>query len=208
MKSLKGTRTAENLAKSFAGESQARMRYDYFSKVAKEEKQGHISRIFSETADNEKEHAKIFYKYLIEGLDPKEVAAEVRVDSTYPFGYSDTLHNLKYAGDGEDEEANMYPDFAEVAKEEGFPEIAASFLNITEVEKAHRNRYYFLHKALENNTLYKSDEKEYWKCVNCGYIYYGEEAPLICAACKHPQGYFERLYKPLSETHIAKKKTV
>ena len=138
---LKGSKTEQNLMKAFAGESQARNKYTYFASKAKKDGYEQIAAIFEETANNEKEHAKIFYKYLIEGLDPKEVAAEVLVDSTYPFGYSDTLHNLKYAGDGEDEEANMYPDFAEVAKEEGFPEIAASFLNITEVEKAHRNRY-------------------------------------------------------------------
>lgn len=206
MKSLKGTKTAENLAKAFAGESQARMRYEYFAKVAKEEKKGHISKIFTETAENEIEHAKIFYKYIINGLEPDEEAVAVHVDSDYPFGFKDTLHNLKYAGDGEDEETELYPAFAKVAEEEGFPEIAASFLNIAEVEKAHRNRYYYLHKELEAGTLYKSDEKEYWKCSNCGYIYYGEEAPKLCPACKHPQGYFERLYKPLDETHVAKKK--
>lgn len=203
MKSLKDTKTIENLAKAFAGECQARLRYEMFAKIAKEEKLGHIYHIFTETAANEIEHAKIFYKYIINSEEPEKVAIPVEITAEYPFAKSDTLANLKYAGDGEDEETEMYPDFANIAEEEGFPEIAASFRNIAEVEKAHRNRYYALHKKLESSTLYKSTEKEYWKCTNCGYIYYGEEAPNLCPACKHPQGYFELLYKPLDETHVA-----
>lgn len=203
MKELKGTKTEKNLAKSFAGESQARMRYDYFAKIAKKEKYGHIAQVFDETAFNEIQHAKIFYKYITDGKEDIESALEVLVDMNYPFGYSDTKHNLKYAGDGEDEETEMYPEFAKVADEEGFPEIAASFRNIAEVEKAHRNRYYSLHKRLEDGTLFKSTEDRYWKCVNCGYIYDGDSAPLLCPACKHPQGYFKLLDRPESELSIA-----
>lgn len=204
MKSLKGTKTIENLAKTFAGESQAKNRYEFFAKVAKEEKHGYISKVFTETAENEKEHAKIFYKYIVNSEKPKKTAIPVEITAEYPFGKSDTIDNLKYAADGENEETEMYPDFADIAEEEGFNDIAASFRNVTEVEKGHRNRYKALHDKLKAGTLYKSDEKEYWRCTNCGYIFYGEEAPKACPACEHPQGYFELLYKPLDETHVAK----
>lgn len=204
MARLKNTKTVQNLAKAFAGESQARMKYDYFSKVAKDEGHVHISNIFSETALNEKEHAKLFFKYIVEGLDVGDEAIPVKIDTSYGFGFSKTLDNLKYAGDGEEEETKIYPEFARIAKEEGFADISATFLNITEVEKCHRNRYFSLYKSLKDNTLYKSNENKYWKCLNCGYIYEGDEAPILCPACKHPQGFFELLFELASEIHVAK----
>lgn len=203
---LENTKTVENLAKAFAGESQARNRYDFFSNVAKKEGYVHISNIFNETAINEKAHAKVFYKYIIEGLDIGESAIPVLVDTEYGFGYSTTLNNLKYAGEGEEEETIEYPKFAQIAKEEGFHDIAASFLNITEVEKAHRNRYFSLYRQLKNDMIFKADESVYWKCINCGYIFEGTTAPPNCPACKHPQGFFERLYELDSEIHVANEK--
>lgn len=203
MKSLKGTKTLENLAKAFAGESQARNKYEFFSKIARKEGHIHIAEIFEETALNERAHAKIFYNYIINGLKKGDSAIPVLVDTEYGFGIEDTLHNLKYAGNGENEETEIYPEFARIAKEEGFDQIAANFLSIAEVEKAHRNRYYSLYKSLKNNTLYKSPESKYWKCINCGYIYEGTEAPKLCPACLHPQGYFELLYELDSEISVA-----
>lgn len=200
---LTNTKTVENLAKAFAGESQARNKYDFFSGVAKKEGHIHISNIFSETALNEKAHAKVFYKYIVEGLDVGDVAIPVLVDTEYGFGFNTTLNNLKYAGEGEEAETHEYPEFAQVAKEEGFNDIAATFLNISEVEKSHRNRYFSLYRTLKNNQLYSSEETVYWKCINCGYIYEGKTAPKICPACKHPQGFFERLYELDSEIHVA-----
>lgn len=203
MKSLKGTKTLENLAKAFAGESQARNKYEFFSKIARKEGHIHIAEIFEETALNERAHAKIFYNYIINGLEKGDSAIPVLVDTEYGFGIEDTLHNLKYAGDGENEETEIYPEFARIAKEEGFDQIASNFLSIAEVEKAHRNRYYSLYKSLKNNTLYNSPESKYWKCINCGYIYEGTEAPKLCPACLHPQGYFELLYELDSEISVA-----
>lgn len=190
MKSLKGTRTAENLMKAFAGESQARNRYTYYASVAKKEGYVQISNIFMETAENEKEHAKRFFKFLNESLegDAVEITAE------YPVGLSDTKTNLMYAANGENEEwSDLYPEFAKVAEEEGFPAIATVFRKIAEVEKHHEERYRKLLNNIENGEVFKKAEPVKWKCLNCGYIHEGAEAPQMCPACAHPQGYFEVL---------------
>ena len=191
MKNLQGTKTAENLAKALAGESQARNRYTYYSRAA--EKEGHmqIASIFIETADNEKEHAKIFFDLLIQGLGK----AHIKVDAEYPIGYGNTEQNLQYAAEGEKEEwGTLYPGFADTAKAEGFPEVEMAFRNILKIEEAHEKRYLDLLNNLKNNTLYKKTTEQKWKCRNCGYIYIGLEAPKVCPACKHPQGYFEIMY--------------
>jgi rubrerythrin len=190
MKSLKGTKTAENLMKAFAGESQARTRYTYYASVAKKEGYVQISNLFMETAENEKEHAKRFFKFLNESLEGEMVD----INASYPVGLSDTKSNLKWAADGENEEwSDLYPEFARVADEEGFPAVAVAFRKIAEVEKHHEERYRKLHDNLVNGSLFKKDSVVLWKCNNCGYIHEGENAPQGCPACLHPQGYFEVL---------------
>ena len=185
MKSIKGTKTEKNLLVAFAGESQARNRYSYFASEAKKEGYEQISAIFLETADNEKEHAKVEFK-LLEG-------GEVKIAASYPAGViGNTKANLKAAADGEKyENTIMYPEFASIAKEEGFPEIAATFLNIATAEKGHENRYIALLNNLEQGTVFKKSEKVVWRCRNCGYLHEGNEAPTECPACKHAQAYFE-----------------
>jgi len=185
MKTLKGTETEKNLLKAFAGESQARMRYDYFSKQAKKEGLEQISAIFTETALNEKEHAKRFFKSL-EGR-PVEITA------VYPAGkIGTTLENLKAAAEGENEEwTELYPEFAKVAKKEGFVEIAIAFEMIAKVEKAHEERYKKLYSNLESGKVFKRNNKIIWKCINCGYLHEGTSAPNKCPACLHPQSYFQ-----------------
>jgi len=184
-KTLKGTKTEQNLLKSFAGESQARMRYDYFAKQAKKEGYEQISAIFTETALNEKEHAKRFFKFLEGGT--------VEITATYPAGkIGTTLENLKEAANGENEEwTELYPEFAKIAKEEGFNEIATAFNMIAKVEKAHEERYKTLYENIESGKVFKRGNKIIWKCRNCGYIHEAENAPEICPACLHPQSYFE-----------------
>lgn len=185
MPNLQGTKTEQNLLKAFAGESQARMRYDYFAKAAKKEGLVQISKIFEETALNEKEHAKRFFKFL-EGR-------MVEITATYPAGkIGTTLENLKASADGEAEEwGEIYPDFASVAKEEGFGEIAAAFTMIAKAEKAHETRYRKLYDNLESGKVFKRDGKITWKCGNCGYLHEGDTAPEKCPACLHKQEYFE-----------------
>lgn len=190
MKTLKGTKTAENLLKSFAGESQARNRYTYYASIAKKEGFVQISNLFTETADNEKEHAKRFFKFLSEGLG----IDNVEITATYPVAYGDTKVNLKAAADGENEEwTDLYPTFADEAEAEGFPVIGAVYRKIAEVEKHHEERYRALLANIENNKVFSKDIEVSWKCINCGYIYIGQEAPLACPACAHPQSYFEVL---------------
>ncbi len=185
MKSLKGSRTEQNLLKAFAGESQARMRYDYFSKQAKKEGLEQIAAIFDETALNEKEHAKRFFKFLEGG--PVEITA------TYPAGsIGTTLENLKAAAEGENEEwTALYPEFAQIAQEEGYLEVAAAFKLISKVEKAHEERYNTLYSNLNDGKVFERDGKVVWKCRNCGYLHEGTKPPLNCPACLHPQSYFE-----------------
>lgn len=188
MKSLKGTRTAENLMKAFAGESQARTRYTYYASQAKKEGYVQISNIFMETAENEKEHAKRFFKFLNESL----CGQAVEINAAYPVALGDTKVNLKAAAEGENEEwTDLYPAFADVADEEGFPQIAHVFREIAEVEERHEARYRKLLSNIENNKVFEKDEEVEWKCNNCGYIHKGKSAPQACPACAHPMGYFE-----------------
>ncbi|MFZ5989568.1 MAG: rubrerythrin [Bacillota bacterium] len=191
MKSLKGTKTMENLMKAFAGESQARTRYTFYSKIANKEGYRQIEAIFNETADNEKEHAKRFYKLLLEGLNG-ELPAMVEINAAYPVAQGTTFDNLKAAAAGENEEwTELYPKFAEVAAQEGFPEVAAAFKMIAKVEEKHEARYKKLADNIANNMVFKKDGKVYWKCGNCGYIHEGDSAPVTCPACLHPQAHFE-----------------
>lgn len=191
MRNLKGTRTAGNLLKAFAGESQARNRYTFYASVADKEDYKQIKNIFLETAENEKEHAKRFYKFLLEGLQG-ELPAMIQINAAYPVTQGTTLENLQAAAGGEHEEwTGLYPAFAKVAEEEGFNEIATAFRMIATVEKHHEERYRKLADNIFNDTVFKKEEKVLWKCGNCGYIHEGSEAPEKCPACAHPQGYFE-----------------
>lgn len=185
MAQLKGTQTEQNLLKAFAGESQARNRYDYFASVAKKEGLEQIAALFAETALNEKEHAKRFFKFLEGGM--------VEITATYPAGkIGTTLENLKAAADGENEEwTELYPMFARIAREEGFPEIGVIFEKIAMVERAHEARYRKLYDNLENGAIFKSGDKIVWKCRNCGYLHESNDAPQKCPACDHPQAFFE-----------------
>ena len=184
-KSIKGTQTEKNLLTSFAGESQARMRYTYFASTAKKEGYEQISAIFLETAEQEKEHAKRMFKWLEGG--------KVEITASYPAGViGTTLENLKAAAAGENEEWTMdYPKFADVADAEGFPEIAAMYRNIAIAEKGHEERYLAFVKNIEAGKVFAKDEEIVWQCRNCGYIHVGKEAPEVCPACLHPQAYFE-----------------
>ncbi|HSK47425.1 MAG TPA: rubrerythrin family protein [Coriobacteriia bacterium] len=185
MANIKGTQTEQNLLKAFAGESQARNRYAYFSSVAKKEGYHQISALFEETADNEQEHAKVFFKYLQGG--PVEITA------MYPAGrIGTTAENLLAAADGEKEEWSvLYPDFAQIAEDEGFGAVATSFREIAEVESWHERRYRKLLENVENRQVFARETLVRWKCRNCGYVHEGPYAPDICPACKHPQSYYE-----------------
>lgn len=183
--SIKGTRTEQNLLKSFAGESQARSRYTFFASVAKKEGYEQISGVFMETAEQEKEHAKKFFKYLEGGM--------VEITASYPAGIiGTTAENLKAAADGENEEwADMYPEFAKIADEEGFPQIANTFRQVAKVEAEHEARYRTLLGRVEAGKVFERDEAIEWQCRNCGYVLKGKKAPMKCPACEHPQAYFE-----------------
>jgi rubrerythrin len=185
MGSIKGSKTEQNLLKSFAGESQAKNRYEFAAKVAKKEGLEQISAIFAETAAQEKEHAKRFFKFLEGGA--------LEITAAYPAGIIDnTLGNLKAAAAGENEEwTEIYPEFAATATEEGFPEIAAAFTMIAKVEAEHEKRYLKLLANLENGIVFEKEGEVYWMCRNCGYIHKGKAAPQKCPACLHPQSYFE-----------------
>ncbi|MDD4601130.1 Rubrerythrin-1 [bioreactor metagenome] len=191
MKSLKGTKTAENLLKAFAGESQARNRYTYYASVADKEGYKQIKNIFIETADNEKEHAKRFYKFLLEGL-AGELPAMIEITAGFPIAQGCTLDNLKAAAAGENEEwVDLYPSFAKVAAQEGFPEVATAFEMISLAEQRHETRYLKLADNIETGKVFKKDGTVFWKCGNCGYIHEGDSAPELCPACIHPQAHFE-----------------
>ncbi len=185
MKSIKGTQTEKNLLAAFAGESQARNRYTFFASKAKKEGFEQISGVFQETADNEKEHAEVFFKHLQGG--------DVEIQAMYPAGIiGKTEDNLLAAAEGERMEwGTLYPDFAEVAKKEGFPEVAASFKEIAEVESYHERRFRKLLKNVKKKRVFKKEKVVKWKCRNCGYVHEGTEAPKVCPACKHPQSYYE-----------------
>lgn len=184
-KSVKGTQTEKNLLTSFAGESQARMRYTYFASVAKKEGYEQISDIFTETANQEKEHAKRMFKFLEGG--------EVEITASYPAGViSTTLENLNEAAMGEHQEwSHDYPHFADVAEQEGFPAIAKMYRMISIAEKAHEDRYRKFISNIENTAVFAKEGEVVWQCRNCGYIHVGEAAPALCPACLHPQAYFE-----------------
>ena len=190
MKTLQGTKTAENLMKAFAGESQARTRYTFYASAAKKENFVQISNIFMETAENEKEHAKLLYKFLLPELQGKTV----QINASYPVALGDTKSNLLAAAEGEKEEwGDLYPTFADTAEAEGFPEIAQAFRKLAEVEKHHEERYRKLYANIINGEVFKKSAVVEWKCGNCGYIHKGESAPDVCPACVHPQAYFEVL---------------
>ncbi|PKN06107.1 MAG: rubrerythrin family protein [Deltaproteobacteria bacterium HGW-Deltaproteobacteria-7] len=186
-KSIKGTKTEKNLLAAFAGESQARNRYTFFASAAKKEGYEQISRFFLETAENEKEHAKIFFKYLEGG--------EVEITAAFPAGViADTKSNLEAAAAGENMEWTiLYAQAAKVAIEEGFPEVARSFEQISKVEMFHEKRYRKLVENIVNSEVFQKKETTKWHCINCGYVYEGPEAPKECPACKHPQAYYESL---------------
>ncbi len=185
MKSVKGTKTEQNLLKSFAGESQARTRYTFFASVAKKEGYEQIAGVFLETADQEKEHAKRFFKVLEGGM--------VEITATYPAGrIGTTAENLLAAAEGEHEEWDiLYRDFAKDADEEGFPQIAEAFRRIGMVEAEHERRYRILLERLAEEGFFESEEDIEWQCRNCGYVHKGKKAPQKCPACEHPQAYFE-----------------
>lgn len=188
MKSIKGTETEKNLLKSFSGESQARNRYTYFASVAKKEGYVQISQIFEETANQEKEHAKRFFNSLEGG--PLTITAE------FPAGVvSNTLDNLKLAAAGEHEEwTHLYPEFAKIAREEGFETIALLWENISVAEKQHNKRYEDLIKNIESDLVFRKESPVVWRCLNCGYITKPmENSPKVCPSCAHPQAYFEVL---------------
>ena len=185
MKSIKGTKTEQNLLKAFAGESQARNRYTYFASVARNEGYEQISALFLETADNEKEHAKRFFKFLEGG--------EVEITASYPAGrIGTTKENLKEAAAGENmEHTVLYPGFGKIADEEGFKDVANVFYNIAKVEIEHEKRYLKLLENIEKDRVFKKDTSVKWKCRNCGFVYEGKEPPEKCPSCDHPKKFFE-----------------
>lgn len=184
-KSVKGTKTEQNLLKSFAGESQARNRYDFFASAARKEGFEQIANIFQETALQEKEHAKRFFKFLEGGV--------TEITASYPAGkIATTKENLKAAAEGEHEEwTDLYPHFAEVAKEEGFPEIAAAYKMIAKVEAEHERRYLKLLQNVSEDMVFMKNGKVWWKCINCGYVYESEKALETCPACLHPKSFMQ-----------------
>ncbi len=184
--SLKGTKTEQNLLKAFAGESQARNRYTMFAKIAKKEGYEQIAALFLETAENEFEHAKIFFRHLEGGM--------VEITASYPAGVEGTTsENLLAAANGENEEwSDLYPEFARIAMEEGFPKVAASFKLIAKIEKEHEERYRKLLANLEEDIVFTDGEQTIWVCRKCGHIHVGKKAPGKCPVCDHPQAYFER----------------
>ncbi|MCL2261169.1 MAG: rubrerythrin family protein [Fibromonadales bacterium] len=186
-KDIKGTQTEKNLLTAFAGESQARNRYTFWAGVARKEGLVQIASIFEETANQEKEHAKRFWSFLQGG--------GVEITATYPAGSTaTTLDNLKAAADGEKEEwVEVYPKFAQIAKDEGFNDVAACFERIAIAEKQHEKRYRDLYNNLSAGKVFKKDGKVIWRCLNCGYLHEADEAPKMCPACLHPQAYFELL---------------
>jgi len=187
MKSIKGTRTEKNLLAAFAGESQARNRYTYFASQAEKDGYEHIAAIFLETADNEKIHAKRFFKFLEGG--------EVEITASYPAGIiGSTIDNLKASAAGENaEHTKIYPEFARIAEEEGFLQVAKAFEAIAKVEVQHEKRYRALIGNLEAGRVFKREQPAKWKCLKCGYVHEGLEAPEVCPGCLHPRPYFALL---------------
>ncbi|OGX18264.1 MAG: rubrerythrin [Omnitrophica WOR_2 bacterium RBG_13_44_8b] len=186
-KSVRGTKTEKNLLAAFAGESQARNRYTYFASAARKQGFEQIANIFTETAENEKEHAKVFFKYL-EGGD-------VEITASYPAGViKDAKANLEEAAAGENMEwTTLYTDFSKTAKDEGFADVARSFEQIAKVERFHEARYRKLINNIVNGEVFKKKQTVKWHCINCGYVFEGPDAPKECPACKHPQAFYEEL---------------
>lgn len=184
-KSIKGTRTEQNLLKAFAGESQARSRYTFFASKAKKEGFEQIAAVFAETAEQEKEHAETFFKFLEGGM--------VEITASYPAGViGTTAENLKAAAAGENEEwTELYPEFAEIAAEEGFPKVATAFKMVAKVEAEHEARYLKLLERVTDGKVFEREEEIEWQCRNCGYVHKGKKALQNCPACNHPQSYFE-----------------
>ena len=188
---IKGSRTSENLLKAFAGESQARNRYAYAAKVARKQGYIQIANIFMETAENERMHAKTYLRHLINNGMKGE---PITISASYPAALDeeDTVANLEWAAAGEKEEWTLlYPEFAEIAEEEGFSDIATTFRMIAKVENKHEIRFRKLIDNIKNQRVFKRDGKVFWKCLECGYIHEGETPPTICPSCKHPKEYFE-----------------
>ena len=185
--SIVGSKTEKNLLKAFAGESQAKNRYTFYAKAAKKEGFEQISALFMETALNEEQHAKSFFKFL-------ESGEAVEITAMYPAGkISSTVENLKAAAAGENEEwTELYPEFARIAEEEGFADVARTFRNIAKVEKEHEARYLKLAKNIESDEVFTKQEPTRWKCRKCGHVHEGTSAPNVCPTCQHPQGYFEK----------------
>ncbi|MHC1749972.1 MAG: rubrerythrin [Cellulosilyticaceae bacterium] len=193
MSNFKDSQTALNLMRAFAGESQARMRYDFYAKVARKEGLHEIDKIFTETSQNEFAHAHIFFKELTKELGH----VSVPVNAEYPTGIAMTSQNLIFAADGEhDEHINVYPSFAQIAKDEGFVGVASKFTMIAEIEHHHEERFRCFANALGTGTLFKKTEDVYYRCIHCGHVHYGKEAPEICPNCLHPQGYFQVVPNP------------
>lgn len=190
MSDFKNSKTCENLLKAFAGESQARNRYTYYASIARKEGLLQISDFFLETAENEKEHAKIFMKRLLHhGMNEQVVTIH---EAGYPVALADTAKNLQYAADGEKEEwTSLYQSFADIAEKEGYKDVATAFRMIAKVEKHHEARYRKLLENMKNQKVFKKDTKTSWICRNCGHIHEGEGAPKLCPACEHPQEYFQ-----------------
>ena len=185
-KILKGSKTEQNLINAFAGESQARNRYSFFAKQAKKDWYEQIAEIFLITAENEKEHAKLFYEHIGNTIG--------QVNSSYPFELGTTKENLESAINGEKEEWSiLYPEGEKVAREEGFDEIAETFHHVVEAEKHHEKRYSKLLENVKNNTVFSKPEETNWMCRECGYIHHGKSAPQKCPNCHHPQAYFQVL---------------
>lgn len=190
-KSLKGTKTLGNLMKAFAGESQARNRYNFYEKVARKEGYNKIAETFAETAHNEHIHARVFFDHLIAGMEGEEFPIPVHVDAEYPVGKEDTLFNLKAAAMGENEEwTTLYPEFAKIAEEEGFPKVAASFRLIAGIEKHHDERYMDLYNKVKEGKIFKKEEKTLWQCMACGFLFEGTAAPEKCPVCQEPKSHF------------------
>lgn len=191
MSKLEGTQTLQNLMKAFAGESQARNRYTYFASVANKEGFRQIEAIFLETADNEKEHAKLFYKHIVNDLGAKQ-AVPIEITASYPVAFGTTYDNLIAAAAGEHEEwSDLYHSFGDIAEAEGLKDVANTFREVSEVEKKHETRYLKLAQNVAEDKVFKKDTVVEWKCRNCGYVFVGEEAPAVCPACKHPKAHFE-----------------
>lgn len=188
MGKLAGTETSENLARAFAGESQARNRYTFYAEYAKKEGHPVIETEFKKIAENERAHAKVFYDLIVNDMG----TCNVNVDAGYPFELADTLSNLKAAANGEHEEhSKVYPAFADIAKKEGFPQAETAFRMIANIEKEHEQKFKQMATEMEQGTLYQKKQPTQWVCTNCGHIHQSTDAPGICPVCKYPQGWFE-----------------